>query len=76
MIARFREIKAELGALEALGTLSEIINVLFPDNTDGVRDLRALALNTLQITGEDDRAGFLSELSTAISKPEIPIGNP
>jgi DNA helicase-2/ATP-dependent DNA helicase PcrA len=71
LVSRFDEIKAELAALEALGTLSEIIDALFPDNTDGVRDLRALALNTLETVGED-RAMFLSELSTAISKPEIP----
>jgi DNA helicase-2/ATP-dependent DNA helicase PcrA len=72
LIRRFDEIKAELAALEVLGTLSEIIDALFPDNTDGVRDLRALALGTLETTGEEDRAAFLSELSTAISKPEIP----
>lgn len=72
LVRRFDEIKAELVALETLGTLSEIIDALFPDNTDGVRDLRALALNVLETIGEEDRAAFLSELSTAISKPEIP----
>jgi superfamily I DNA/RNA helicase len=45
---------------------------LFPDGEVGVRDLRNLALSILEVIGVEDRSKFLAELSSAISKPEIP----
>jgi DNA helicase-2/ATP-dependent DNA helicase PcrA len=62
----------ELERLEALGELSQVVEDLFPETEAGVRDLRDLALMTLETIGAEDRAKFLSELSSAISKPEIP----
>lgn len=72
LVDEFKVVKAELEDLEGLEDLAAVIDVLFPDSDISVRDLRNLALATLEITGTEDRVRFLSELSSAISKPEIP----
>jgi superfamily I DNA/RNA helicase len=72
LVDEFEAVKAELDKLEALGDLASVIEALLPDNEVGIRDLRNLALTTLEITGKEDRTEFLAELSSAISKPEIP----
>jgi DNA helicase-2/ATP-dependent DNA helicase PcrA len=72
LIEEFAIIRTELEQLEILGGLSQVIETLFPDDDLGVRDLRALAVTTLEAIGDDDRIKFLAELSSAISKPEIP----
>jgi DNA helicase II / ATP-dependent DNA helicase PcrA len=72
LIEQFEVVKAELEKLEALDDLAGVVEALLPDNEVGVRDLRNLALTTLEVTGKEDRIKFLSELSSAISKPEIP----
>jgi DNA helicase-2/ATP-dependent DNA helicase PcrA len=72
LIEEFNAIEGELETLEALGDLSAVIDSLFPENEVGVRDLRNLALSTLEAAGNEERSRFLAELSSAISKPEIP----
>lgn len=72
LVDEFNVVKDELEHLEGLDDLIAVIDVLFPDSDINVRDLRNLALTTLEVTGKEDRAKFLSELSSAISKPEIP----
>jgi superfamily I DNA/RNA helicase len=72
LVSRFGEIAGEVEQLEATANLRQAIDILFPDNAIGLRDLRALALSVLETIGEEDRTAFLSELTTAISKPEIP----
>lgn len=72
LVDEFEAVRVELEKLEALGDLATVLEALLPDHEPGVRDLRNLALTTLEITGKEDRAAFLSELSSAISKPEIP----
>jgi superfamily I DNA/RNA helicase len=72
LVDEFAVVKTELERLEALANLSHVINDLFPAAENGVRDLRNLALTTLETIGGEDRTRFLSELSSAISKPEIP----
>ena len=72
LVDEFKVVRAELESLEALDGLSGVIETLFPENEAGVRDLRNLALLTLEAIGSDDRNKFLAELSSAISKPEIP----
>ncbi len=71
LVEQFRGIRDELARLEALPSLAEVINDLLPDGNDHVRDLRALALQTLDTTGED-RGEFLAELTSSIAKPEVP----
>jgi len=71
LVEQFEKIHTELGRLEALPSLAGVIDDLLPDGNDSVRDLRALALQTLEAAGED-RDEFLKELSTSIAKPEVP----
>ena len=72
LVDEFAVVKSELEHLEGMQDLQAVIDVLFPENDTSVRDLRNLALSTLEITGREDRTRFLLELSSAISKPEIP----
>ena len=71
LVAQFGKIQGELARLGLLPGLAEVIDDLLPDGNDSVRDLRLLALQTLETTG-DDRDEFLSELTTSIAKPEVP----
>ena len=72
LVAQFKQISAELVRLEKLAGLAEVIADLLPDSNDSVRDLRALAEQTLEAVGED-RDKFLTELSISIAKPEVPL---
>ena len=49
-----------------------MINYLFPDEEDVVRDIRALALTILDDMENDNRNTLIDQLSTAISQPDIP----
>lgn len=73
LVRRFRQIQAEAQALEGLQDLTAVVDQLFPVGDDGVRDLRALALQVLEDVGDKDRDAFFSELSDAITKPKIPF---
>lgn len=75
LVARFRIIRAELdrlAALHAAAGIGGIVDDLFPDGDDGVRDLRALALGLLEANPDMALEDFLTGLSDAITKPEIP----
>jgi len=72
LVLRFREIQADIQALEDLQDLAAVVDHLFSEDDESVRDLRALAVQILEEVGDQDRREFLSELSSAISKPEIP----
>lgn len=72
IVAAFNEVVAELEALEALPNLMAVIDALMPAGDDSVRDLRDLAVLTLQELGADDRKEWLFRLIQAISQPEIP----
>ncbi|MGE0421514.1 MAG: ATP-dependent helicase [Reyranellaceae bacterium] len=71
LVEHFNTIREALDRLEALPGVAEVIDDLLPDGNDGVRDLRALALQILETTG-DDREAFLAELTTSIARPEVP----
>lgn len=72
LVEQFQQIQEDIRALEGLQSLAAVVDHLFPDDGDGVRDLRALALQVLNDLGDENRDEFLSELSNAITKPEIP----
>ena len=75
VVERFTEIKNEIAQLEDVGepaNITAVINHLFPEDNVHVRDIRALALKTLETIVGDDRAQFLRELTSAIVKPDIP----
>lgn len=71
LVKRFEEVRGKLAHLEGLQGLADVIDDLLPDGNDTVRDLRALALQTLEISG-NNRNEFLSELTASIAKPEVP----
>lgn len=71
LIEQFKQIRAILERLEGLPGLAEVIDDLLPEGNNSVRDLRVLALQTLETAGED-RDEFLAELTTSIAKPEVP----
>jgi len=75
LVQRFIQIKNEIGMLDALNGQIDLVSVidhLFPEADIGVRDIRALALKTLNVVGGEDLGMFLRELTSAIAKPEIP----
>ncbi|MCO6440095.1 MAG: ATP-dependent helicase [Nitrococcus mobilis] len=71
LIQQFNLICEYLARLEALPGLADVVNELLPDNNADLRDLRALALQTLDIVA-GDREEFLVELTSLIAKPEVP----
>jgi superfamily I DNA/RNA helicase len=71
LVEQFEQIRAELARLEARPSLAEVIDDLLPEGNDSVRDLRALALQTLEVA-DGDRGEFLAELTSLIAKPEVP----
>lgn len=73
LVDQFRGLRTALQELEALPGLPAIVDRLFPDDDASVRDLRALALGVLEeLDNPDDRQALLSELVSAIAKPEVP----
>ena len=72
IVAAFDAIVAEVNALEALPDLAAVIDALLPAGDNSVRDLRDLAVLTLQQVGANDREEWLFSLMQAISQPEIP----
>ena len=75
LVDRFTLIRDEIHRLEDLveeNELAPVIEDLFPDGDPLVRDIRALAFDTLAAVGGEDRNDFLRELTSAIAKPEIP----
>ena len=69
---RFREIQAKLQGLEVLPDIAAVVDQLLPEDDDKVWALRDLATQVLKEVGNVDKSEFLSQLSNAISKPEIP----
>lgn len=75
VVNRFRTIRTEierLNSLHAEGGLEAIVNDILPDGTEGIRDLRALAMGILAEGQALDAPTFLAALSTAITQPAIP----
>ncbi|MCP3732286.1 ATP-dependent helicase [Sphingomonas sp. MG17] len=75
LVERFRVIRAELdrlGTLHADVGVLGVVDDLFPEGDDGVRDLRALSLSLLENDAGMMPEDFLTRLSDAITKPEIP----
>jgi len=72
IVAAYSEIVQTLNDLEALSDLASVIDQLFPDGQGQTRDIRVLASNILGQMENEDRKDFIRNLSTAISRPEIP----
>lgn len=72
IIAAYNGVVTELDALSACHDLASFIDILFPTGIDSVRDIRELAIASLHKIEGDDRSALLTELTQAISQPEIP----
>jgi DNA helicase II / ATP-dependent DNA helicase PcrA len=72
LVTRFAAIRAEILALEDLHDLFAVVDNLFPEGMDEVRDLRARALTALEAVEADDREGLLAAITSAIAAPEVP----
>lgn len=75
LVGRFSEVRDEIDQLEAHSAkheLTPVIDYLFPEGDSLVRDVRALSLETLASIEGEDREEFLRELTTAITRPEVP----
>ena len=72
LVSAFEHVVQELAVLENLSDLGSVIDLLFPDGADTSREIRELALRVLGEVGADDVSGFVRELATAVSQPEIP----
>ena len=72
IVESFKAIAKEIETLEALTSLAAVVDHLFPDGQNATRDIRELALTVLDGMAKEDRKALVSELSAAISQPEIP----
>jgi DNA helicase-2/ATP-dependent DNA helicase PcrA len=72
LVNRFAGVRAEILVLEELADLPVVVDSLFPEGAQGLRDLRARALDALEAVQSDNREEFLSELRSAIATPEVP----
>jgi len=72
IVSQFEAILAEIEGLENCAGLDDVVDSLFPDGDESVRDLRQTALGVIEELEEHDPAEFLRELVSAIAAPEIP----
>ena len=75
LVARFREVRGHILRLQAMileDGLLGLVDALFPNENILVRDIRALSLAILEENPEVTPRDFLTELTSAIAKPEIP----
>lgn len=72
IVSQFEAILAEIEGLENCAGLDDVVDSLFPDSDDSVRDLRQTALGVIEELEEQHPAEFLRELISAIAAPEIP----
>ena len=72
VVAAFNEIVAALDQLEALPDLAGVVDALFPDDDETVRDIRELAISALETIEDNDRVALVRELMDAITQPDIP----
>ena len=68
--AAYNVVINSLNTIEALPSLRSIVDYLFPEESALTKDIRDLALKTLDEFGEDDQGIFVRELSTAIIQLE------
>lgn len=75
VLQRFAVVRGRLEALQEqleLAGIIAIVDDLFPETEDRVREVRRLMLNILEENTEITKEEFLSALNEAINKPEIP----
>lgn len=58
VVAAFQQLVAELTVLEGAGSLSAVVDTLFPVNDPAVTEIRSIAITALQNAGEDRQKYF------------------
>ena len=72
LLSRFREIRGQIEELEEAQDLMGVINQIFPENFDGTRGLREVAISAVEELEAEDRIKFLNQMISSITTPEIP----
>jgi DNA helicase-2/ATP-dependent DNA helicase PcrA len=72
IVLAFNEVVEELNALELCPSLSDVVDVIFPDGNASVVDIRGLAVEALTEIEENDRGALLAAVVEAVTQPEIP----
>ena len=70
LVARFREIRAELAALQGDGDMESLARRWLPDNLTGIDAFRSLVIE--MAASAETPKDLLSNLIETISTPEIP----
>lgn len=71
LVAKFIDIRKQLEGLEECPNLATVIDFIFPEGNEGTNDIRGIALKVLEEV-DDDKAKFLNEMISSITKPEVP----
>jgi len=72
LVSIFREIRDQLEKLEECPNLVAVIDHIFPEGFEGTSELRKIALSALKEIEPEDRVGFLAQLTSAITTPDVP----
>lgn len=71
LVAKFKDIREQLEGLEKCPNLATVIDRIFPEGNEGTNGIRGIALKVLEKV-DDDRVKFLNEMTSSITKPEVP----
>jgi superfamily I DNA/RNA helicase len=72
LVDTFEDIRNQLAQMEALADLTALVDFIFPETVPEVGDLRKIALAVMENLEILEPSGFLTELISAITKPEVP----
>jgi superfamily I DNA/RNA helicase len=72
LVSLFRKIRDQLEELEECPDLVAVINHIFPEGFEGTSELREIALSALAELESEDRVRFMTQLTSAITTPDVP----
>jgi len=72
LVVKFKDIRDQLEELEECPGLATVIDLIFPEDFEGTSELREIAIKVLEEIDENDRVKFLNEMTSSITKPEVP----
>ena len=72
IVTRFKEIRDQLEEIEGCPNLAAVIDIIFPEDLKGTTELREIAIEISEELDENDRVKFLNEMTSSITKPEVP----
>ena len=72
LVEQFEDIRDQLDELEECPDLATVIDLIFPEDFEGTSEIREVALKVLEEVDEIDRIKLLNEMTSSITKPEVP----